>query len=234
MKPLQLSYVLLLSLSIAQLTGCGSPPKKKSPEKKYTPSKKVPVKAAPRRTVIPFNPMSLSNAAIERTRHKVKYDGKYVSLRYPMGDVPPNIGVCTDVIVRAYRRLGIDLQRNVHEDMTKRFALYPSKRIYGKSTPDSNIDHRRVVNLEKYFELHGQKLPLSQNGHDYKPGDLVTWRINGVAPHIGIVVNKRSKDGQRPLIVHNDGRGPVTEDILFKMKVLVGHYRYWPTRNRNR
>ena len=234
MKSLKLTYILLLSISIAQLTGCGSPPKKKAPEKKYTPNKKVPVKAVPRRTVIPFSPMSLSNAAIERTRHRVKYDGKYVKLRYPMGDVPANIGVCTDVIVRAYRRLGIDLQRNVHEDMKQRFALYPSQRIYGKLIPDANIDHRRVVNLEKYFELHGQKLPLSQNGADYKPGDLVTWRINGVAPHIGIVVNKRSKDGQRPLIVHNDGRGPVTEDILFRMKVMVGHYRYWPSRTRNR
>ena len=233
MKRFKLLVALLFSFSLLQLTGCGS-----SPEKDFKVTKKPQQhRQQPRqkrRVVVPFNPNNLSNAAIERTKHRVRYDGKYIPLRYPMGDVPQNIGVCTDVVVRAYRRMGIDLQRNVHEDMKKRFAAYPSQKIYGKLAPDSNIDHRRVVNLEKYFQLHGQKLPVTRNPSDYKPGDLVTYRINGVAPHIGIVVRQRSKDGKRPLIVHNDGRGPVKEDILFRMPVLVGHYRYWPGRTQYR
>lgn len=232
MKRFKLLVALLFSFSLLQLTGCGS-----SPEKDFKVTKKPQHRQQARqkrRVVVPFNPNNLSNAAIERTKHRVRYDGKYIPLRYPMGDVPQNIGVCTDVVIRAYRRMGIDLQRNVHEDMKKRFAAYPSQKIYGKLAPDSNIDHRRVVNLEKYFQLHGQRLPVTRNPSDYKPGDLVTYRINGVAPHIGIVVRQRSKDGKRPLIVHNDGRGPVKEDILFRMPVLVGHYRYWPGRTQYR
>jgi len=226
MKHHSLIYTLFFSFILMQLSGCGSTPEKDITVTR-TPSAKV---HKPKRVVVPFNPNNLSSAAIERTHHRVKYDGKYVNLRYPMGDVPQNIGVCTDVVVRAYRRLGVDLQRNVHEDMKRRFNAYPSKRIYGKLAPDSNIDHRRVVNLEKFFQLHGKRLPVTHNPSDYRPGDLVTYRINGVAPHIGIVVKERSKDGKRPLIVHNDGKGPVKEDILFRMPVLVGHYRYWPAR----
>lgn len=231
MKHLNLLYTLIFSLILIQLSGCGSTPEKEITVTRTPTAKAAPKVHKPKRVVIPFNPSNLSSAAIERTRHRVRYDGKYVNLRYPMGDVPQNIGVCTDVVVRAYRRLGVDLQRNVHEDMKRGFEAYPSRRIYGKLIPDSNIDHRRVVNLEKFFQRNGKRLPVTRNPNNYRPGDLVTYRINGVAPHIGIVVKERSKDGKRPLIVHNDGKGPVKEDILFRMPVLVGHYRYWPTRS---
>lgn len=168
----------------------------------------------------------LVEAAIERTSHRVTYDGSYRSLAYPGGDVPDNIGVCTDVVVRAYRAgLGIDLQKALHEDMAGNFAAYP--KIWGLSRPDRNIDHRRVPNLEIFFKRHGRTLPVSQNPGDYKPGDLVTWRIPGNLPHIGVVTDRRSWDGRRLLIAHNIGRGPKLEDMLFDYRIS-GHFRYLP------
>jgi len=165
-------------------------------------------------------------AAIERTEHRVTYDGSYRMLAYPGGDVPDNLGVCTDVVIRSYRSgLGIDLQKVVHEDMARNFAAYP--KIWGMSRPDRNIDHRRVPNLETFFTRHGQSLPVSRNPGDYKPGDLVTWRIPGNLPHIGVVTDQRSWDGKRPLIAHNIGRGPKLEDMLFDY-TISGHFRYLP------
>ncbi len=165
-------------------------------------------------------------AAIERTGHSVVYDGAYLRLTYPGGDVPDNIGVCTDVVIRAYRAaLGIDLQEQVHEDMSRAFAEYPA--IWGLQRPDANIDHRRVPNLETFFARHGETPPVSSNPDDYQPGDLVTWRIPGNLPHIGIVTDRRSADGRRPLIVHNIGRGPKLEDMLFDYRIS-GHFRYLP------
>lgn len=166
-------------------------------------------------------------AALERTEHKVRYDGRYMRIAYPNGDVPANIGVCTDVVIRSYRALGIDLQQLVHEDMRDNFALYPSKRIWGLTRPDSNIDHRRVPNLQAFFSRHGESLAVSQQGSHYQPGDLVTWMLPGNLPHIGIVVDKTSTDGQRPLIVHNIGAGPVLADMLFDYSI-TGHYRFMP------
>lgn len=167
----------------------------------------------------------LSDAAIERTRHWVLYDGRYVRLDYPMGDVAANRGVCTDVVIRAYRQLGIDLQQLVHEDMTRAFEAYPA--LWGLGQPDPNIDHRRVPNLETFLERHGQSFGVSDQADRFKPGDLVTWRIDGRLPHIGVVVDQRSDDGQRPLIVHNVGLGPRMEDVLFAYR-MTGHYRYQP------
>lgn len=118
---------------------------------------------------------SLVAAALERTEHQVTYNGGYYRLDYPNGDVPANIGVCTDVIIRAYRAVGTDLQVKVHEDMTANFSAYPSKRIWGLNSTDRNIDHRRVPNLQAFFTRHGTSLPVSQTPSDYHPGDLVTW-----------------------------------------------------------
>lgn len=167
--------------------------------------------------------LQLSAAALEQTAHHVIYDPAYRVIAYPMGDVPADRGVCADVIIRAYRRLGIDLQRLVHEDMAAHFRAYP--RLWGLVTPDPNIDHRRVPNLERFFTRHGRSLAATRNPADYRPGDLVTWRLGGRLPHIGIVTDQRSPDGARPLIVHNIGEGPKLEDVLFAFP-LLGHYRY--------
>ncbi len=167
--------------------------------------------------------VALSEAAIERTRHSVRYDGSYRRIDYPGGDVPPTVGVCTDVVIRAYRALHIDLQQRVHEDMLGHFAAYPQ--IWNLQKPDSNIDHRRVPNLQTYFKRRGLELPVSSDPVDYRVGDLVTWTVGGNLPHIGIVVDRRSRDGKRPLIVHNIGAGPKLEDILFAYPI-TGHYRF--------
>ena len=169
----------------------------------------------------------LVNAAIERTFHKVRYDGSYRRIGFPYGDVPQNIGVCTDVIIRSYRKLGIDLQKRVNEDMRKRFFEYPSFTKWGLSRPDPNIDHRRVPNLQAFFAKNAINLPISSNANDYQPGDIVTWDITPSLPHIGIVTNIVSRDNKRPIIAHNIGRGPQLEDVLFKLKI-TGHYRYLP------
>ena len=167
------------------------------------------------------------SALLERTKHNITYDGAYHSIAYPGGDVPKNIGVCTDVIIRSYRKLGIDLQKLVHEDMQNNFTLYPSKRIWGLSKPDKNIDHRRVPNLQAYFERHANVLSKSNKVSDYKTGDIVTWMLPGNLPHIGMVINESSQDTGNPLIVHNIGRGPQKSDMLFDYKI-TGHYRFVP------
>lgn len=166
-------------------------------------------------------------AAIERTKHEVRYDGSYHSIPYPEGDVPANIGVCTDVIIRSYRAIGTDLQVLVHEDMAQHFSLYPSKRIWGLTTTDRNIDHRRVPNLQVFFSRHGQSLPISKKSKDYAPGDIVTWMLPGNLPHIGIVTDEISASTGNPLIAHNIGMGPKLNDMLFAYKI-TGHYRFEP------
>lgn len=166
----------------------------------------------------------LSAAAIERTYHVVRYDPAYVSIPYPGGDVPANTGVCTDEVIRAYRALGIDLQKEVHEDMVRNFSAYPNHLRWLLAHPDSNIDHRRVPNLMVFFARKGEQLPISSRAEDYVPGELVTWDLGGGVPHIGIVVDKK-RDSGRYMIVHNIGRGPQAEDVLFHWKI-TGHYRY--------
>lgn len=168
-------------------------------------------------------------AAIDRTNYNVTYDGSYLSIAYPNGDVPENIGVCTDVVIRAYRKLGTDLQVLVHEDMRDNFEVYPSKRLWGLNRTDSNIDHRRVPNLQVFFARHGQVLPITDNGRDYAPGDIVTWKLAGNLPHIGIVTNRLSEQSGHPLVVHNIGSGPKLDDMLFSFEI-TGHYRFEPNR----
>lgn len=171
---------------------------------------------------------ALSGAAVERTKQRVRYDGKYLKIGYPWGDVPKSIGVCTDVVIRSYRRLGIDLQQEVHKDISQDFYAYPNLVKWGLSKPDPNIDHRRVYNLQAFFKRHKAELPRSRNPQHYKPGDLVTWMVGPNFPHIGVVVNKPSKaDPKRLMIAHNIGRGPQVEDILFRFP-MTGHYRYTP------
>jgi len=172
-------------------------------------------------------PEQLSLAAIERTQHPIVYDGRYQKIAYPGGDVEAGIGVCTDVIIRSYRKLGIDLQQLVHEDIRQHFTLYPSKRIWGQNKPDTNIDHRRVPNLQTFFTRNGQSLSLSNKPEDYLPGDLVTWMLPGNLPHIGIVVNQNDSISGNPLIVHNIGSGPKMDDNLFSF-TITGHYRFAP------
>lgn len=167
--------------------------------------------------------LTLVQAARERTLHQVRYDGSYHRIPYPMGDVPNHIGVCTDVVIRAYRRLGVDLQQKVHEDMRDHFSLYP--KIWGLTKPDANIDHRRVPNLQTFFSRFGESLSVTEQAENYQPGDLVTWMLPGNLPHIGIVSDKKQTGTERPLIIHNIGRGPEEEDTLFRYPI-TGHYRY--------
>ncbi len=162
-------------------------------------------------------------AAYAQVGVTLHYDPSYVSMPFPGGDVPIDRGVCTDVIVRAYRGIGVDLQLLVNQDMRKAFSAYPRK--WGLSRPDPNIDRRRVENLAVFFSRHGQPLPVSTQASDYRPGDLVTWRLLDGHPHIGLV-SDRSADG-RPLLVHNIGAGAKVEDILFAF-TITGHYRYRP------
>lgn len=168
----------------------------------------------------------LVSAARERTKVQVTYDGAYQSIAYPMGDVAPNKGVCTDVVIRSYRALGIDLQEQVHKDMVANFNLYPKS--WGLKKPDTNIDHRRVPNLQTFFTRHGHAFSVSTlNYGAFLPGDLITWMLPGNLPHIGIVSDRRSTDGKRPLIIHNIGAGPKEEDAL-EVAPITGHYRYMP------
>ncbi len=171
---------------------------------------------------------NLVEAALERTHHRVTYDGSYLAIPYPNGDVPEETGVCTDVVIRSYRQLGIDLQKDVHEEMLIHFDDFPKN--WGLSRPDSNIDHRRVPNLQTFFSRKGRILPVTKDPKDYIAGDLVTWMVAGNLPHIGIVVDKRSARGKRPLVVHNIGRGPKLEDMLFDYPI-TGHYRYYGSIN---
>jgi hypothetical protein len=161
-------------------------------------------------------------AAVAQTRTQVTYDGSYRRIAYPGGDVPANIGVCTDVVIRAYRQLGIDLQVKVHEDMRQAFRSYPA--LWAMRGPDRNIDHRRVPNLQTFFRRAGAELSRSTDPGAYRAGDVVSWMLPGNLPHIGIVIGERSPSGV-PLVVHNIGRGPEIEDMLFRY-TITGHYRY--------
>ena len=167
----------------------------------------------------------LADSALTLTYQQVQYDPAYFKKNYPNGDVPADKGVCTDVVIRAYRKLSIDLQKEVHLDMKANFSLYPQK--WGLKSPDPNIDHRRVPNLMTFFRRKGTSLPISDKAADYRPGDIVCWNLGGGVTHIGIVSKKSTSDGKRHLIIHNIGNGQELEDCLFSFKI-IGHYRYQP------
>jgi len=151
------------------------------------------------------------------------YDPAYRRIPYPNGDVPRETGVCTDVVIRAYRHAGADLQVLVHEDMKAAFSAYPKN--WGLRRTDTNIDHRRVPNLQTFFKRKGKALPVTRLGADYRPGDVITWRLSSGVPHIGVVSDVRARGTDRYLVVHNIGGGAQIEDVLFAY-ALTGHYRY--------
>jgi len=165
----------------------------------------------------------LVEAAIERTSKEIRYDPSYFSIDFPGGDIPSGKGVCTDLVIRAYRKTGIDLQLEVHQDISANFSSYPA--LWGHRSPDPNIDHRRVPNLMCYFERQKAGLPVSDEIDAYRPGDLVTWDLGSGITHIGIITDTRDVTSGRYLIAHNIGFGPVLEDILFVYKI-IGHYRF--------
>jgi uncharacterized protein YijF (DUF1287 family) len=218
---MRLKCCLLLALACA---GCGG-------ASKASQTARTAANQARQQSVVP-RPSSgspfldkLVEAAVERTNRQVRYDASYFVIDYPGGDVPAEVGVCTDEVIRSYRAVGVDLQREVHEDMERAFDSYPHK--WGLKKPDANIDHRRVPNLMAFFERQGARLPVTEDARDYRPGDLVTWDLNSQMTHIGIVVNVPSDaDESRMLIVHNIGAGPQAEDVLFNWKI-TGHYRYF-------
>lgn len=160
-------------------------------------------------------------AACRQIGVTLRYDA-YTRLAYPGGDVPIERGVCTDVVVRAYREAGIDLQVLVHQDMAKDWPAYP--KLWGLTRPDRNVDHRRVHNLGTFFSRHGRILAATTDPAAYAAGDLVTWRLPSGRPHIGIVSDRKTGAGV-PLVVHNVGAGTVEEDVLFAYAV-TGHFRY--------
>ena len=164
----------------------------------------------------------LVEAARRQIGKTLLYDPAYVSLTYPMGDVPEDRGVCSDVIIRALRACGTDLQQAVHEDMKGNFSAYPKK--WGLQRTDRNIDHRRVLNLARYLQRKGLALPITRTAGDYLPGDFVTCTVAGKLPHIMIVSDRRNANGV-PLIIHNIGQGAQEEDRLFEFP-LNGHFRW--------
>ena len=182
------------------------------------------VVAGPATSGVPADTARLLVAAHAQVGRTVLYDPSYQRLAFPGGDVPLYRGVCADVVVRALRGVGVDLQREVNLDMRAHFAAYPQ--LWGVRDPDPNIDHRRVPNLETWFRRHGMALPVSAQARDYKPGDIVSWRLQRGQPHIGIVSERHSADGLRPLVIHNIGYGTQEQDVLFDWQIS-GHFRYF-------
>jgi uncharacterized protein YijF (DUF1287 family) len=170
----------------------------------------------------PASALNLVAAARAQVGVTLIYDPSYQQIAYPMGDVPMVRGVCSDVVIRAFRILGIDLQQELHRDMKRHFAAYPKN--WGLAKPDRNIDHRRVPNLAIWFKRQGYALPVSEDAAAYQPGDIVTWVLGGGQPHIGIVSDRRSEDGARPLVIHNIGWGAREDDALFEYRI-TGHFR---------
>jgi len=211
-----LSLVLLIATACERQIARTRQPLK--PPEEETEVRALPANSSPKLKLI-------IDGAIDQVGKTTSYDPSYQSLEYPNGDVPIETGVCSDVIVRAFREANVDLQKDVHEDMKSNFSAYPTK--WGMSGPDTNIDHRRVPNLETYFARRGKSVKISENSEDFLPGDIVTWGMgSGGQDHIGMVVNVWYKPTQRYLIVHNIGAGTRMEDVLFAWKI-TGHYRYF-------
>ena len=191
-------------------------------------ARKPPVPPSATVTQLPANvPLQLKQmlaGAIAQAGVTTSYDPSYVALAYPGGDVPEQTGVCSDVVVRAFRKAGIDLQKEIHEDMKAARSDYPTR--WGTTSLDANIDHRRVLNLMAYFRRQGKSLPVSYSATDYQPGDIVAWDLTSGIDHIGIVTNMLSDSGDRYLIVHNIGAGTRVEDVLFDW-TIKGHYRFF-------
>ena len=174
--------------------------------------------------VLPAHVAKLIDSVFKQVAITRSYDPAYVNLKYPNGDVPMNTGVCADVVIRAFRAQGLDLQKLVHEDMQQHFSAYPKK--WGMKRTDTNIDHRRVPNLMTFFERQGKSLPITYDPADYLPGDIVAWDLGTGQNHIGVVLHFKTADGLRPLMGHNIAYGTSIEDVLFAWPI-AGHYRYF-------
>ena len=210
------SLSLLLAAACVQQSARSTAPLR--PPEAETELRPLPANSAPKLKLV-------IDGAVDQVGKTTSYDSSYQKIEYPNGDVPIETGVCSDVIVRAFRKADIDLQKEVHEDMKANFAAYPTK--WGMSGPDANIDHRRVPNLETYFARKGKSLATTGSSDSFLPGDIVTWGMGtGGQDHIGMVVNVWYKPTQRYLIVHNIGAGTRMEDVLFAWKI-TGHYRYF-------
>jgi len=210
-----LTLVILMCAGCARQTAEMRRPLK--PPEEQTEVRALPANSSPKLKVV-------IDGAVEQVGRTTGYDPSYQKISYPNGDVPIETGVCSDVIVRAFREAGIDLQEDVHEDMKKNFAAYPGR--WGLSGPDPNIDHRRVPNLMTYFTRQGKSLSTGGSSDNFLPGDIVTWDLGGGTDHIGMIANLWYKPSQRYLIVHNIGGGTRMEDALFSWKI-TGHYRYF-------
>jgi uncharacterized protein YijF (DUF1287 family) len=217
-RALKIQAVLAVLL-VPSLAGCQNqnPPRALAPQPSPSITKSLASNASPQLK-------QFVDAAIEQTKVTTGYDPAYVGIAYPGGDVAPETGVCSDVVVRAFRKTGLDLQKELHEDMGRAWSAYPKK--WGASRPDANIDHRRVLNLATYFDRQKKVLPLTTNRDDYLPGDIVTWDLGNGIDHIGIVVNIWSDTSKGYLIVHNIGAGARAEDVLLNWEI-TGHYRYF-------
>jgi uncharacterized protein YijF (DUF1287 family) len=212
---MKMTFILLALVLDLGILGCGS--NRILPSHGIEKPASAQIESAPVRSII--------ESAISQTTTTTGYTQDYFVIPYPNGDVPAETGACTDVVIRAFRAAGVDLQKEVHEDMAGHFAEYP--KIWGLAKTDSNIDHRRVPNLRKYFERRGKSIPITSNGEDYRPGDVISWDLNGKGmTHIGVVSNLWNADEKRHLIVHNIGAGARAEDRLFEWKI-TGHYRYF-------
>jgi uncharacterized protein YijF (DUF1287 family) len=212
--------LLVLCLALSSLTGCQAARSSQRsvavPERALTEAMQVGADATPLERI--------NAGAVEQTTQTTSYDPSYVKLTYPNGDVPIETGVCADVVVRAFRKGGIDLQKELHQDMTNNFAKYPRK--WGARRPDSNIDHRRVPNLMTWFDRQGKTSPITKDAKDYMPGDVVSWELDNGLPHIGMVSKIKAEGTERYAVIHNIGLGARIEDVLFAWKI-TGHYRYF-------
>jgi uncharacterized protein YijF (DUF1287 family) len=219
---LQLIFVILtLAVALLSVSACQQQSARAlaplRPPEQQTETRALPEKSSP-------NLKLVIDGAIDQVGRTTSYDPSYQKLDYPNGDVPIETGVCSDVIIRAFRKASIDLQQDVHEDMKSNFSAYPTK--WGLKSPDSNIDHRRVPNLQTFFARKGKSLQTTSGSENFLPGDVVTWDLGGGVDHVGLVTNVWSKPTERYLIVHNIGAGTRMEDALFSWKI-TGHYRYF-------
>ena len=213
-------FLTAICLTLIVAISCQRPSQRRAAAEVIPPSavtKPLPASASPQLK-------QLVDAAIEQSKVTTGYDPSWVKIDYPNGDVPSDTGVCSDVVVRAFRKAGIDLQKEVHEDMTRARSEYPRK--WGASGTDTNIDHRRVLNLTTYFDRQGKSLPVTNDRADYLPGDVVAWDLSEGHEHIGILTNLSSDPDNHYLIVHNIGAGARVEDVLLAWKI-IGHYRYF-------
>jgi uncharacterized protein YijF (DUF1287 family) len=218
------SLIAALSLVMVLAAGCN----RTTPARRFTntaapaPSPAVTVAPLPVKTSPQLK--QLLEAAVAQSKVTTGYDPSWVKIAYPNGDVPQETGVCSDVVVRAFRKTGIDLQKEVHEDMTRAWSVYPKR--WGANGTDTSIDHRRVLNLMTYFDRQAKSLPITDDRADYLPGDVIAWQLSEGVEHIGILTNYRSETDQHYLIVHNIGAGARIEDVLLSWKI-IGHYRYF-------